>query len=138
MENDAGRTTWWEFVQDQLEKHGWSGADFERQSGVYRSRLASWKTGAIPSVEIARATAKAFGVSISTAFLAAGFMNAEELAETAELPDLAAFSDKALVRELERRLAGSRRAAPIPPTREEIKADPERYEVIELDQIRTP
>ncbi len=136
QETSGGSSTWWVFVEEQLEKRGWSGADFERASGVHRSRLVNWKNGSIPGVELARATAEGFKVSVTTAFVAAGFLTAEELAERAELPDLAVFSDRALIRELERRLAGSRRAAPVPPTREEIAADPDRYEVIGLDQIQ--
>lgn len=133
MENKLQEhTDWWVFVQSQLDRRGWSGADFQRTSGIHRSRLNSWKDGATPTVEMARAVARAFGMPVKTVFIAAGFLTPEELGTPASAPvDLKEITDQALLRELERRLLATFRV-PRPPTREEVAADPDRYEAFDL------
>lgn len=131
---------WYSFVERELEARRWTGAEFARRTGVSASRLNAWKEGGTPTPDLVRMVAKAFDVPILEAFVHAEFLSPEETSQVAFVAstDLSTISDRALVRELERRLEGKARARPEPPTAEEIAANPERYEVIELDQIRTP
>lgn len=136
MENEARRTSdWWVFVQDQLDRRQWNGADFERETGISRSRLNSWKAGGAPTPEIARTCAKAFGVKPVEAFIYAGWLDADEAAPVAHIhADLAAFSNQALVRELERRLDGQTRAPVVAPSMDVIRANPERFTLLGLER----
>ncbi|PRY43319.1 helix-turn-helix domain-containing protein [Umezawaea tangerina] len=96
---------WWPFVRDQLDQKNWNGADFQRASGISRSRLVSWEDGAAPTLDLIRTTADAFEVPVVTAYVAAGLLTAADLEVPAPLPvDLTAVGHGALLRELERRL----------------------------------
>lgn len=71
-----------------------------KASGVTQSRIVDWRdAGAVPSTKNARVVALALGVPVPFAFVAAGFLTAEE----ANLPELQAFSTLELLHELERR-----------------------------------
>jgi transcriptional regulator with XRE-family HTH domain len=132
---------WYLFVERELDDRGWTGAEFARRTSVSASRLNAWKDGGTPTPDLVRMVAEAFNVPILEAYVHAEFLTPEEatgVAQIAPTPDMSALSDRALIRELERRLAGAARGKPEPPTAEEIAANPERYEVIGLDQIRTP
>lgn len=122
-----------------MDKHSMSGADFERQTGVSRSRLNDWRIGRVPAAGTVRIVAKAFGVPVPLAFVYAGLMEHEDLEPSTQAPaDPAVFSNSALLREIERRMEGAYRAAPVPPTAEEIAANPERFQVLRLPEKETP
>lgn len=135
----AKASRWYLFVERELDARGWSGAEFARRTSVSASRLNAWKDGGTPTPDLVRLVAEAFDVPILEAYVYAEFLTSEEATRAAQIapaPDVSTLSDRALIRELERRLAGAARAKPEPPTAEEIAADPQRYEVLELPQIQ--
>lgn len=152
MQNERGADSslWWQFVEGHLAARGWSGADFERASGINRARLVNWRNGSPPSVDLVRDVARCFTVnppalrraptndaSIVHAFIAAGFATAEELGEAPVPPDPRALSSAELVRELARRMGVHEVVTLAPPTDDEIAANPGRYSVgrLSLDDV---
>lgn len=124
-------TAWWKFIQSALDERSWSGADFERASGIDRSRLVSWRDkGARPSIDNARVVARTFGVPLLEVLVVAEVLTEDEARTTAASPadPVRSAPTGALLREIERRLAGGQ---PGTITREDIDASGGRLEDVD-------
>ena len=118
-------------MQEQLDRLQWSGADFERETKISRSRLNSWKAGGAPTPELVVTCARAFGVKPVEAFIYAGWLDPVDAVDFAHFhADIAVFSNQALLREIARRLEGEYRVPVATPTAKDIEAHPERYSVV--------
>jgi hypothetical protein len=97
--------------------------DFERESGISRTRLVDWRKGKGVTVEIARQVATAFRQPILSVLVAAGLLTADEARQRAAAPvDPAKLTDDELLAEIRRRMLANRA-----PTAVEVAADPDRY-----------
>jgi hypothetical protein len=122
----SDQAQWWTYVQGQLDRLGWNTMDFERESGISRTRLVDWKKGKGVTVEIARQVADAFGQPILTVLVSAGLLTPEEAKQRAAAPvDPAKLTDDELLAEVRRRMLASRA-----PTAEDVAANPARYTVL--------
>jgi len=121
-------TTWWQYVEISLARLGWSAAEFERKTGIDRSRINFWRDkDVLPTADLARKTAEAFGDPVVTAYLAAGILRRDDLEQPVELPaDLASVHTDVLFAELRRRVRDFGNGVDIP-TDDDIAAHPERY-----------
>lgn len=121
-------TDWWLYVETELAERGWTPAEFSRRSGVEKSRLVRWRDdGVLPTPDLARRAAEAFGHPVSRAYVAAGILRPEEVGQVIEQPvQLATIHTDVLLAEFRRRLRDFGNAVDIP-TDEDIAAHPERY-----------
>jgi transcriptional regulator with XRE-family HTH domain len=134
---EAQPTDWWLFIQGELDRRGWTGADFERHTGILQPRLVNWRKGSVPTIELAKTVAKGLDLPLLQVYLAAGFLSPDDLNQPVAIQflDTSQLTNQALLRELARRLEATRADRPgaqadvRPPTRQEIAADPSRYEV---------
>ncbi|MFC6090837.1 helix-turn-helix domain-containing protein [Saccharothrix lopnurensis] len=121
-------TEWWRYVEERLAARDMTPADFERESGISRSRINHWRDkGMLPTPDLARKVAETFRDPVLRAYLAAGILEPEDLDHVVELPpDLGAIPTDVLIAEFRRRLKDVGNTVSIP-TDEEIAAHPERY-----------
>lgn len=120
--------TWHHYVQNKLDELGWSGVRFEQESGISRTRLVHWRNGSNVSPDNVRAAAEAFNVPVLQAFVAAGFLTAEEARQKAAAPvDPATLTNDQLLEEVRRRMGGNANRAG--PSRADVAREPGRYTV---------
>ncbi|MCP3799771.1 helix-turn-helix domain-containing protein [Allokutzneria sp. A3M-2-11 16] len=101
-------TAWSRYVDDQLARLGWSPARLSRESNVSEGRISTWRTkGTAPTLDNARAVAKAFNVDLLPLLAAAGLLTDEEVSRP-----LSAYTDHEICSEIERRFARLRRRVP--------------------------
>ena len=125
-ERGAAPDTWWPYIQNELDARGWTGADFQRASGLSRTRVTEWRHGKGVTVDGARAVAKAFGQPLLTVLVAAGIITAEEAKlRAAAAPSPTQLTDDQLVGELMRRVKEGRDEQAI--TQGQIETDPGRF-----------
>lgn len=82
MFNGMDQTLWQQWVSDQMSRHGWeTQAEVARASGLPPASISQWlnpKRRQQPSVKNCRVAARAFGVSILRALVAAEHITPEE------------------------------------------------------------
>jgi transcriptional regulator with XRE-family HTH domain len=102
---DRGTPQWWAYIENQLDARGWSGADFQRASGLSRTRVTEWRKGASVTVDGARQVAVAFDQPLLTVLVAAGILTSDEagLRPTAA-PSPGDLTNVQLLGEVKRRL----------------------------------
>lgn len=126
------------WIQDQLDRTGWTVTELVRRSNVDRSGLQRWKAGALrPSVENARALADACNRPILELLVAADYLTPDEARQRTDVqvaPE--SLTHEQLAAEVLRRMKSSAGADQPRLTRAEIEANPDRYEVIDLDNAR--
>lgn len=126
----GSHTAWWNFIQQALDARGWSGADFQRASGIDRSRLVAWRdSGALPSVDLSRKVAEALGAPLLEVLVAAEILTPEEARSSAASPadPVRSLPSHQLLAEIERRLASAEERL----TREQAESNPGRYEIVD-------
>lgn len=97
-------STWYDYVQRIAGSA--SQTQIERETGIRQSNLSRWKNGGTPAPEHAARIANSYGRPVLEAFVAAGFLTAEQAnAQVVVDPSLSHFSDETLVNEIGRRLA---------------------------------
>lgn len=139
-EQAADPTRWWTYIQGVLDSRGWSGADFQRATGVDRSRLNAWRSGELPKAPMARRVAASLEEPVLTVFVAAGILEPGDVgARPAPSPtpiDVRDVPSVTLVREVARRMGVQGAVTLVPPTDDEVRADPGRYSVgrLSLDE----
>jgi transcriptional regulator with XRE-family HTH domain len=102
---DRRTPQWWGYIQNQLDARGWSGADFQRASGLSRTRVTEWRKGASVTIEGARQVAGAFEQPLLTVLVAAGILSSEEARVRATAaPSPADLTNEQLLGEIKRRL----------------------------------
>jgi hypothetical protein len=96
---------WWAYIQNELAVRHWNGADFQRASGLSRTRVTEWRKGARVTVEGARQVAEAFGQPLLAVLVKAGILSSEEAqVRAAAAPSPADLTNGQLIGELKRRL----------------------------------
>lgn len=118
-----------DYLQMQLDRKQWTRADLSRASGLDQSLLGRWSRGDVaPAVDSARTFAATIGRPLLEVLVAAGLLTAAEAKQRADVPpDPAVLTDDQLLAEIRRRMA-SRDGQQL--TREQMDADPERYQAI--------
>ncbi|WP_018682220.1 helix-turn-helix transcriptional regulator [Actinokineospora enzanensis] len=115
---------WWTYFKGELDRREWTTADFERASGINRSRVVAWSNGSKISIDNARAVASTFNTSLLTVLVNAGLLTADEAgAPAAQAPNPADLTDDQLLGEIRRRLHDAPIRRHLTP--EEIEADPD-------------
>ncbi|GGP34189.1 helix-turn-helix domain-containing protein [Saccharothrix coeruleofusca] len=97
-------SSWWQYVQANLDNQGWTTGDLARHTGIDRSRFTDWRRGRSVSIENARTIARVFGASPLEVMVAAGLLTEQEAQLRRTRPDPAALTDEELLAELGRRL----------------------------------
>ncbi|MEU5695922.1 helix-turn-helix transcriptional regulator [Actinosynnema sp. NPDC020468] len=97
-------STWWDYIEKNLEYRGISTGELARRAGIDRSRFTDWRKGKSASLEAARAIAGVFDASPLEVMVAAGLITEQEARQTRTRPDPGELSDDELVAELTRRL----------------------------------
>lgn len=107
--SDDGHTmetmTWWSYVKSVAQ--GDTNATIAKKVGISAPSVSRWqgKNSADPTT--AAAFARAYGRPVLEAFVAAGFLTADEAGEQpAAPPSLATLSDDDLIEEVRRRMTG--------------------------------
>lgn len=97
---------WWAYVQRHSD--GATNARIAESVGITPPSVGRWsKPGARPDPVQAAAFARAYGRPVLEAFIAAGFLTAEEAGERPTAPpSLATLSDDELLAEVRRRMEG--------------------------------
>lgn len=126
-------TGWANWVNKHLTQRGWRPADASRASGVSASIISRWLDGQMdPGIDNLRKFAEAVDVPILQAFVAAGYLSAEEAGQTPTAePDPTAAPTLALIEEIRARISGHLDALdppppgrnPLPPPRPDEVAD---------------
>ncbi|MDQ0377911.1 helix-turn-helix domain-containing protein [Amycolatopsis thermophila] len=123
---EQGLPTWSSYVQTLLDERGWSGVDFEKHSGISRTRLVDWRKGSVPSPDIVRKVAETAGKPVIQAYVAAGYLTAEEAHQRAAAPiDLSRLTDDQLLAEIRRRMAAADTGRTL--SRAEVEDEPGRF-----------
>lgn len=114
----TGMSDWWDWVQAvALAYHGPKalrggeipGSTISRKMGMDQSAPNSWRTGK-PRPETARRFARAYEVPVLDAFIACGWITADEAgALPTSVPDPTELDDAVLVKEIERRLSDAKK-----------------------------
>lgn len=110
---------WGNWVGRHLSQKGWRPADASRASGVSASIISRWLDGQMdPGVENLRKFAEAVDVPILEAFVAAGYLTAEEAGQPpAPAADPADLNTMDLLEEIRTRIASHLDALDPPPPR---------------------
>lgn len=96
--------TWWNYVQETAQRD--TNARIGERIGISGPSVGRWGRGGRPDPVVAAAFARAYGRPVLEAFVAAGFLTAEEANERpAAAPKLDELSDKDLVDAIAARLA---------------------------------
>lgn len=113
------------WLEDQLAARGWTVTDLANHSGLNRSGIQRWKSGALrPDMANARILADALGRPILELLVACEYLTAEEARQRNAAPvDPVKLTDDQLLRELRRRIKRS----DVPLTREEMDDQPGRW-----------
>ncbi len=99
--------TWWEYVVNVAGTE--SPKALSAASGIDGPNFSKWKAGHVPKVDMVAAFARTFSRPVVEAFVAAGFLTAEEArVRPSAAPSLASLGDKDLLAELASRVLGSR------------------------------
>jgi transcriptional regulator with XRE-family HTH domain len=129
-------TPWWQYVQAEMDRRGWAGADLARAARISHTRVTRWREGQAPSIDAARGVANAFDTPLLTVLVEAGLITSGEAGQESLAParaeDLSAEQLAAEV--LKRMKANEVSDRPRILTTEEIAADPNRYQVINLGE----
>lgn len=95
--------TWWDYVTD---RGGDNQSVIARRLGIPTATVSRWQ-GSTPKPESVAAFARAYGRPALEAFVAAGFLTADEAGEQPTAPpSLATLSDDDLIEEVRRRMTG--------------------------------
>lgn len=96
--------TWPEYVRATTEDIN---SEIARRIGISQPSVSRWFRGSLPDPATAAAFARAYGRPVLEAFVAAGFLTAQEAGERpAAAPPLADLTNKELLVEIERRMEG--------------------------------
>lgn len=94
------------YLRGQLDRHQWSAADLNRQSGLSQSLISRWLRGeTAPGVDNARILASAFRRPLLEVLVAAGILTDKEARQKVTTARADALSDDELVAEVRRRMA---------------------------------
>jgi transcriptional regulator with XRE-family HTH domain len=102
--DESADSTWWEWVERQLEDRAMTTADLSERTGLDRSCFTRWRKGERPTMDTARLVARAFGMSPLEVMVKAHLISAQEARLSTSAPDPAALTDQQLLAELGRRL----------------------------------
>lgn len=115
-------TNWWAYVQQVAV--GQTMASIARTAGVPQPSLSRWRDGVHPSPDSIRAFALAYGRPILEAYVAAGLLLEEEIADVTMPADVRALPTDALLGELGRRAGGSATSDQLVTREKESEPDP--------------
>ncbi|HEU5475662.1 MAG TPA: helix-turn-helix transcriptional regulator [Actinophytocola sp.] len=120
-----------DYLRAQMDQHGWSQAELARHTGVAPSVVSRWLRGETgPSIDNVRTLATATRRPVLEVMVAAALLTAEEAKQrTSAPPDPGALSNRELLAEVERRMAGDG-ARPI--SAEEQAQQPDRYRPVSV------
>ncbi|NUT54001.1 MAG: helix-turn-helix transcriptional regulator [Saccharothrix sp.] len=108
MENASGHgvTTWWRFIEELLDRHHLTRAEFARRVSIAASAVTGWQAGREPTPAVLHKVAKTFDVPVTEALMAAGWLSTADLDPRVVqvTQDLSAVPTRTLLRELARRL----------------------------------
>lgn len=117
-----------QWMTDQLASRDWTVTDLANASGLNRSGIQRWKSGALrPDVDNARKLAEAFRRPLLEVLVAADILTEEEAKLQTTTADPTTLTNEQILVEVGRRMQVSGKRAI---TVEEIAAHPERYEPI--------
>lgn len=105
--DESADSTWWQWVQRQLDDRGMTTADLTERTGLDRSRFTGWRRGERPNLDTARLVAKAFDMSPLEVMVQARLLTAQEVSLRQASPDPGVLTDQQLLAELGRRLKRS-------------------------------
>ncbi|WP_326643036.1 hypothetical protein OG884_06185 [Streptosporangium sp. NBC_01755] len=91
--------TWWKYVQRIAETH--SPSEISRRTGIGQSSIGRWDSSS-PKPESVAAFARAYGRPVVEAFIAAGFLTAEEAQAAPPPKDAAELPTDDLAKEVHR------------------------------------
>lgn len=105
-------------MREHMDRLGFDSAELSRQANVSAATVSRWFTdGAQPGVKVIRSTARALGVPIVDAMIAAEALTHADLGVNHVAPDPALLSNEDLLRQLEERLRlATTSAAPAEPS----------------------
>jgi transcriptional regulator with XRE-family HTH domain len=96
--DESADSTWWEWVERQLDDRAMTPADLGERTGLDRSCFTRWRKGERPTLDTARLVARAFGMSPLEVMVKAHLISAQEARLNTSL------TDQQLLAELGRRL----------------------------------
>lgn len=106
--DESADSTWWEWVERQLEDRAMTPAVLGERTGLDRSCFTRWRKGERPTLDTARLVARAFGLSPLEVMVKAHLISAEEADLRVLAPDPSTLTDQQLLAELGRRLKRTR------------------------------
>lgn len=98
----------WAYIVENLADRDLDTGDMVRALGVHRSRLTDWRRGKSMTIDTARAMAKFFDKPLLELLVVGGVISPAEAVMEGAPRQLADYSAKALVAEVQRRLQESR------------------------------
>lgn len=118
MDRYVSPVTWWQYVQEVA--GGSSQIEISKKTGISAAAVSRWQR-AVPQPDTAALFARTYQRPVLQAFVAAGFLTADEAAATITVPDIGQLSADDLLAEVRRRMreevvGNAEHPAPMNPT----------------------